>query len=145
MRPAIRILATAGVAALFVAAAPAVAAPPNPVFCHVLFGEFNKCQQRAQRHGGWDQHGHDGDWGGHHSGHQGWGGGHQEWGGHRQGWGDDDGWGGHQGRGGYADRGYSDRGYGGGYERPRWRGQPRGQQADCSRWLVAMQLNRCSE
>jgi hypothetical protein len=105
-------------------AASAAKAGPNVPLCLALENNFNECMRQQQRQNAWG------------GGGQGWGGGYGQ---------------GDYGRGGYGHGGY-DRGWGdgdwddgyGGYPRPRR--QPRGaaKQAECARWLAAIQQNNCA-
>jgi hypothetical protein len=123
-------------AALFSAIGAAATIPakaaPNPALCMALAENYNQCQRQAQRQN------YQGGWGGGYGYDRGYGGG---WGGH-----DDDGWGGHRHGGGWGGDGYGyDRGYGGGWGgRGYGGGRPQAKQAECARWLVALQQNQCA-
>ena len=107
-------LALAAAMAATIAALPARAAP-NPALCFALAENFNQCQRQAQRQGR-GGYGYDG--GGYGGGYGHDGGGYGYDGG---GWGDDD---------PYA-------------WRRRRSGRAQAKQAECARWLVAMQQNNC--
>lgn len=115
MRFVIPALALAGVVGAAIAALPAKAAP-NPALCFALAENYNQCQRQASRQGG------------------GWGGG----------WGRGSG-GGWDGGRGYDRNGYGGGGWGGGgdYDWRRRGGRGQSRQAECARWLVAMQQNNC--
>jgi hypothetical protein len=94
----------------------AAKAGPNVPLCFALQNNFNECMRQQQRQSAWG-------------------------GGYGQGYGQ-----GGYGRGGY-DHGWGDGDRDDGYDSyPRPRRQPRGgaKQAECARWLFAIQQNNCA-